>query len=177
VVTTKKEADARSAYQFEFGKIAEDSSYSAQTYYEASKAAEFWGKSIVFVPALVASVSSLLIAFGESKLWGIPAAFSAAITATASFLGTQRRAASFRASGNNFTKIRHEAKMWHDSLVRIRTEDESFETLNNLRKEYASAVDQVDIPSGRYFAKAQARIKKGVLAYDDEAVPGSPSSS
>lgn len=40
--------DSRSLCKFEFAKLAEDADYSAQTYYEASKAAEFWGRSIVF---------------------------------------------------------------------------------------------------------------------------------
>lgn len=96
--------DVRSLYKSEFSKLVEDANYSAQTYYEASKAAEFWGKSVVFFPALLAAVASLLVALGLSKMWGAVAAVSAAITATASFLGTQRQAAAFRASGNSFTK-------------------------------------------------------------------------
>lgn len=158
--------DARSLYRSEFGKLAEDANYSAQTYYEASKAAEFWGRSIVFFPALLAAAASLLVTFGLSRLWGAVATLAAAITATASFLGTQRQAAVFRASGNSFTKIRHDARMWHDSLVEIQSESEIFRVLKDLRKEYASAIDQIELPSNRYFAKAQRRIKQGALDYE-----------
>ena len=159
--------NVRSLYKSEFDRLVEDANYSAQTYYEASKAAEFWGRSIVFFPALLAAVSSLLVTFGLSRLWGAVAALSAAITATASFLGTQRQAAAFRASGNNFTKIRHEARMWRDSLVEIQPESEILAALKELRKEYASAVDQVELPSNHYFAKASKRIEQGFLDYGD----------
>jgi hypothetical protein len=163
----KTKADARSLYRSEFGKLVEDANYSAQTYYEASKAAEFWGKSIVFIPALLATVASLLVTLGLSRLWGAVGALSAAIAATASFLGTQRQAAAFRASGNIFTKIRHEARMWHDSLVEIQPESEILGALKELRKEYASAVDQIELPSNRFFTKASKRIERGVLDYGD----------
>ena len=163
----KTKADARSLYRSEFDKLAEDANYSAQTYYEASKAAEFWGRAIVFLPALLAAVASLLVTFGLSRLWGAVGALSAAIIATASFLGTQRQATAFRASGNNFTKIRHEARMWRDSLVEIQPETEILEALKELRKEYASAIDQIELPSNRYFAKASKRIERGVLDYGD----------
>jgi hypothetical protein len=92
---------------------------------------------------------------------------SAAITATASFLGSQRQAAAFRVSGNNFTKIRHEARVWRDSLVEIQPESEVLGALKELRKEYASEVDQIELPSNRYFAKTSKRIEQGVLDYGD----------
>ena len=157
--------DVRSLYKSEFGKLVEDANYSAQTYYEASKSADFWGKSIVFFPALLAAIASLLVTLGLSRLWGAVGAVSAAITATASFLGTRRQAAAFRASGNTFTKIRHEARMWHDSLVQIQPEDDILRALKELRKEYASAVDQIELPSNRYFTRAGKRIGQGVLDY------------
>lgn len=90
---------------------------------------------------------------------------SATVTATASFLGTQRKAAAFRASGTSFTKIRHEARMWHDSLVSLQPESEIVRTLKDLRKEYAAAIDEIELPSNRYFTKAQKRIGRGVLEY------------
>jgi hypothetical protein len=40
-------------YLKELDNLYEDASYSAQTYFEAAKSAEMWGKAIVFIPALV----------------------------------------------------------------------------------------------------------------------------
>jgi hypothetical protein len=162
-------ADARTLLKAEFSRIAEDANYSAQSYYEASKGAEFWGKTIVFLPAVVAAVSSFLVALGQSRLWGVVSAVSAVITATASFLGAQRQAVSFRASGNSFTKIRHNARMWCDSLVDIESEDESKAALMRLRKEYDTAIDQLELPSTHYFKRASKRIASGVLKYQENA--------
>lgn len=158
-------SDARALLKAEFSKIAEDANYSAQAYYEASKGAEFWGKTIVFLPAVLAAVSSFLVALGLSKLWAVVSAVSAVITATASFLGAQRQAASFRATGNSFTKIRHNARMWYDSLADIEPEDEVRTTLVRLRKEYDAAIDQLELPSNRYFNRARRRIGSGILDY------------
>lgn len=161
----KLAADARSLLKAEFNKIAEDASYSAQTYYEASKGAEFWGKAIVFLPAVLAAGSAFLVTLGFSRLWAVVGAVSAVVTATASFLGTQRQAAAFLATGNSFTRIRHNARMWCDSLVDIESEPEVSAALIGLRREYDAVVEQLELPNNWYFNKARKRIGGGVLKY------------
>lgn len=167
MVVNEASVDWRALYRREFGKIAEDSSYSAQTYYEASKGADFWGRSIVFIPALAAAVASILVAVGLSKLWSVAGAVSATISATSSFMGIQRQAAVFRTSGNAFTVVRHEALMWHDTLVELKSENESEKALKALRKEYRTAVNDIELPNNRYFRRAQKRVGAGVLEYAD----------
>lgn len=156
-------------YQPEFDRLYEDASYSAQTYYEASKSAEFWGRAIVYVPALVASVTSLLVILGLTKLWAIGGVTAGIVSATSSFLGAQTKASAFRQSGNAFTKLRHEARMWRDALVEVRPEQEAFEELNKLRTEYAQIVDGIQLPSNRFFKKAHRRISEGILQYGESA--------
>jgi hypothetical protein len=153
-------------YKAEFDKVYTDASYSAQTYYEASKAAGLWGRGIVFIPALLAAISSLLVVLGLSKLWGVVGVVSAVVSATSSFLGAERKASLFRESGNSFTNLRHEARMWHDSLVEIRPETEAFEALKKLRGDYALVVNRIELPSNRFFKRASERIETGVLDYD-----------
>lgn len=125
----------------------------------------------------MAAAASILVAVGLSKLWSIAGAVSATITATSSFMGTQRKAAAFRASGNAFTVIRHEALMWHDALVELQPEGEVVKALKALRKDYRAAVTEIELPGNRYFRRAQKRIGKGVLKYEnpdngaDEAEP------
>jgi hypothetical protein len=163
-------------YRTEFDRLYEDASYSAQTYYEASKSAEYWGHAIVYVPALIASVTSFLVILGLTKLWGVGGLTAGIVTATSSFLGAETKASAFRQSGNAFTKLRHEARMWRDALVGLRPEAEAFEALNKLRNEYAQIVDGIQIPSNRFFKKASRRIDQGVLQYDESAAQsGSPS--
>jgi hypothetical protein len=164
--------DPVSLYKAEFDKLVVDANYSAQAYYEASKSADLWGRAIVFIPALLAAIASLLVALGFSKLWGVVGVLSAAVTATASLLGTQHRAAAFRVSGNCFTKIRHEARMWRDSFVQTQPADESVQELKKLRAEYAAAIDKIELPSNRFFTKARNRIGDGVLDYSSPSEPG-----
>jgi hypothetical protein len=152
-------------YRAEFNRLYEDASYSAQTYYEASKGAEFLGRAIVYVPALLASVSSLLIILGLSKDWGAVGIASGIVSATSSFLGTERKAAAFRHSGNSFTKLRHEARLWRDTLVETRPETEAIDALKKLRSDYNEVVEVIELPGNHFFKKASRRITKNVLQY------------
>jgi len=43
-------------YLAQLKKLNEDASYSAQSYFEAAKSAEVWGRAIVFVPAVLGAV-------------------------------------------------------------------------------------------------------------------------
>src|SRR5262249_9407992 len=88
-----------------------DSAYSAQAYFEAAKSAEFWGRGIVFVPAVLAAIASFLVAIGEPKEWGAVGSVTAAIAATASFLGSDKKATSLRETGRRHTVLRHAAGM------------------------------------------------------------------
>jgi hypothetical protein len=64
--------------------------------------------------------------------------------------------------------------MWHDSLADIEPEAEAVAALMRLRKEYDAVVDQLELPSNRYFNKARKRIGDGVLKYqrDQSGAPG-----
>jgi hypothetical protein len=153
-------------YKAEFDKLYSDASYSAQTYYEASKSSELLGRAIVFIPALLAATASLLVILGLSRLWGVLGVVSAVVSATSSYLGAERKASAFRGSGNSFTKIRHEARMWRDALVSTQPEIECLRALKHLRDEYASVVDKIELPSNRFFKRADKRVSQGALSYD-----------
>lgn len=124
------------------------------------------GRSIVFVPALLAAASSLLIILGYSSHWGVVGIAAGIVSATSSFLGADRKADAFRKTGNSFTNLRHEARMWRDVLVEVQNDDEVVDALKNLRSEYSRIVDDVELPANFYFRKASRRIAKGVLGYD-----------
>src|SRR5262245_28909315 len=98
-------------YILQLEKMREDATYSAQAYYEASKSAEFWGRSIVLIPALLAGLAGLIIAFGGPRELGAVSAVSAVVAATAAFLGSEKRASSFKESARRFTSLRHRAAM------------------------------------------------------------------
>jgi hypothetical protein len=124
------------------------------------------------MPALLAAVSSMLVLLGFSTLWGVLGVVSGVISATSSFLGADRKADAFRKTGNSFTKLRHEARMWRDVLVEVNSDEDIVESLKELRSRYNEVVDEVELPSNYSFNRARRRIEGGVLAYKKSEVEG-----
>jgi hypothetical protein len=161
-VKTEEEAKP---YTRELDRLYEDASYSSQTYFEAAKSAEFWGRGIVFLPALVAATASLLVALGEPKSWGAIGAVAGAVAATASFLGAERRANSLKESARRFTVLRH-AAMLERNLALQRSDQDLEHIVRSLRDQYASIVSANELAGTRFFNRAQKRIDSGVLRYE-----------
>jgi hypothetical protein len=146
--------------------LREDSSYSAQAYFEAAKGADFWGRAIVFVPALVGAVAGIIVALGGGREWGSVGAVVGAVSATASFIGSSKRASSFKDSARQLTKLRHRAAMEIGLSSRKSSESELEEIVKALRSEYDSIVGSSEPVPDRAFMKAQKRIRSGVLEYE-----------
>ncbi|MGI9062770.1 MAG: hypothetical protein ACR2FQ_02975 [Pseudonocardiaceae bacterium] len=146
--------------------IREDAAYSAQSYFEAAKSAEFWGRAIVFVPALLGAIAGIIVALGGTREWGAVGAVVGAVAATASFLGSDRKSGSFKDSARQFTKLRHRAAMEIKLAARKATESELEGTLRSLRRDYDSVVNASDPVPNRAFTKAKRRINAGVLECD-----------
>lgn len=155
-------------YTSQLSNLREDAGYSAQSYFEAAKAAEFWGKAIVFVPALLGAVAGIIVALGGTREWGAVGAVAGAVAATASFLGSDRKSGSFKESARQFTKLRHRAAMELELASRKTSENELDETLRTLRREYDSVVNVSEPVPDRAFSKAKKRIDSGVLEYEPD---------
>ncbi|MGX4658404.1 hypothetical protein ACWCHM_32495 [Micromonospora sp. SCSIO 07396] len=149
----------------ELERLYEDCNYSSQTYFEAAKSAEFWGRIIVFGPAVAAAVAALLVALGLPKQWSAVGAISAAIAATASFLGSDRRAAALRDTARRFTTLRHLIRL-ERTLAKNKTAEELENSVRALLDQYSSIAAANEIASNRFFLKAQDRIRAGVLNYE-----------
>jgi hypothetical protein len=159
-------------YMSQLLTLSEDANYSAQTYFEAAKSAEFWGRAIVFVPAVLGAIAGVIVALSGIREWGAVSAVAGAVAATASFLGSDRKSASFKESAKKFTNLRHRAAMEVKLAHRQLSEEDLGAILRSLRKEYEAVVLVTEPAPGRAFSKAQSRIKEGVLDYDSE-VPSS----
>ena len=160
-------------YLLQLEKLNEDASYSAQAYFEAAKSAEIWARAIIFVPAVLAAIAALIVALGGAKEFGAVGAVAGAVAATASFLGTDRKASSFKDSGRQFTRLRHRASMELDLSARIDTEERLDTVVRALRKEYEDVISVSEPVPGRAFRKAQKRIGDGVLSYGSNKTPTS----
>lgn len=155
-------------YVRQLEKIREDADYTAQGYFEAAKSAEFWGRTIVFVPAVLGALGGLLVALGLPKEIGAVSAVAGVIAATASFLGSEKRAASFKDSARRFTQIRHRTGMEIDLSSRAVDEATLNTTVRDLRQDYDTIVGTSEPIPNRSFKRAQKRISGGVLDYDSE---------
>jgi len=156
-------------YTSQLENLRDDAGYSAQSYFEAAKSAELWGRAIVFVPALLGALAGVIIALGGAREWGAIAAVAGAVAATASFLGSDRKSGSFKESARQFTKLRHRAAMELKLASRKASESELEETLRTLRREYESVVNVSEPVPDRAFRKAKRRIDSGVLKYERDS--------
>jgi hypothetical protein len=151
----------------ELNRLVKDASYSAQAYFEAAKSAEFWGRGIVFAPALIGTLASLLVAVGQPKVWGALGAVAGAVAATASFLGSDKRAASMKESARRFTVLRHRARVELSFLDENANSDVSEQKVRDLWEEYASIAMSSEPVPNRHFQRARVRIQSGILKYGD----------
>ncbi|MEV7807418.1 SLATT domain-containing protein [Microbispora sp. NPDC088329] len=161
-------AESTKPYIDELQELYTDATYSAMTYFEAAKSAELWGKVLVFVPALVSSLSGLLVALGQPGKWGAASAVAGAVAATAAFLGADRKAPSYKDSARQFTVLRHRAKMESKLSFDQPSTDALNSVVRGLRAEYESIVSKSEPTPNRAFAKAQRRIDSGATSYTDE---------
>ncbi|QOV35253.1 hypothetical protein IM697_35070 [Streptomyces ferrugineus] len=140
--------------------------YSAQTYFEASKRAELWGRLMVFLPACVSAVSGFMTSIGPRSFWSALAAVAGSVAATASFLGATKKAADFLSSARSYTILRHKIKleMQFLSLDPDVTFDEARSRVELLNTEYTQIISS-DIPSpNRSFSVASKRIEEGMAS-------------
>ncbi|WP_143022312.1 SLATT domain-containing protein [Nonomuraea maritima] len=160
-------------YVRELEELYVDSTYSAMTYFEAAKSAELLGKVLVFVPALISSMSGLLVALGQTGRWGAVSALAGAVAATAAFLGSDRKAPSFKDSARQFTVLRHRAKM-ESNFALSRSSTVDLEAIvRELRGEYENIVSKSEPTPNRVFVRAQKRISSGATSYEVRQDPNS----
>ncbi|MFH8479741.1 hypothetical protein [Streptomyces sp. NPDC018055] len=141
-----------------------DATYSAQSYFEAAKSAEFWSRVIVFIPALISAFAGVLSAVYAVKLGGSISAMAGAIAATASFMGSSKQVSSFKESARKYTALRHAAQL-EISLLSSKTEQEREEIVRVLSDMRSKIVATDDPVPNRFFEKASRRIDSGVTSY------------
>lgn len=147
----------------ELERIQENCLYSAQGYFEAAKSAELWGRLMVFIPACITAISGFATAVGGSKSFGAFSAVAGAIAATASFLGSSKKATDFLASARSYTALRHKVH----SETSFLTPEADYTVVEAVAREFNSEyvrITTTDVPMpNRFFEKAQRRIDQGAV--------------
>ncbi|WP_159029850.1 hypothetical protein [Streptomyces marincola] len=145
--------------------LSTDANYSAQTYFEAAKSADFWSRVIVFFPALVSAAAGMVTAFYSVRIGGPISAISGAIAATASFIGSGKQAGFYRDSARKYTNLRHAVRL-EISLAGAKTEAEMEEITRALFERRQSIVSTDEPVPNRFFDRASSRISAGVTSYN-----------
>lgn len=148
----------------ELERLCQDSTYSAQSYFEAAKAATFWGRTAVFLPALVAAVAGIVAALYSARLGGSVSAVAGAVAATASFMGSDGKPELYRESARRYTNLRHTARL-EVAMAGTKTEPELEAILRGLHERRAAIVLDDEPVSNWLYARAARRIAAGVTAY------------
>lgn len=149
--------------------LSTDANYSAQSYFEAAKSADFWSRIIVFLPALVAALAGMITAFYSIKIGGPISAVSGAVAATAAFIGSGKQASSYRESARKYTNLRHAARL-EIAVSQSKTEPELEKVVRDLFERREAIVSSDEPVPNRFFDRASKRIDAGVTSYsrDDE---------
>jgi hypothetical protein len=148
----------------ELERIKENCLYSAQAYFEAAKRAEFWGRLMVFIPACVSALAGFMSAMNKGQGWGAASAVAGAVAATASFLGTTKKAADFQSSARSYTALRHNVQVEIGLLSKDQAWDQAQSVLRSMNSAYVQIV-AVDIPvPNRSFNLARKRINQGMAS-------------
>ncbi|MGI5212923.1 hypothetical protein [Plantactinospora sp. CA-290183] len=151
----------------EFENLYEDCNYTSLTYFNAAKSADFWGKAIVFWPAVVSSIASLLVSLNQPKQWSALSAIASAIVATASYLGANKRADPLKDSAKKLTVLRHKVRL--ELALVMERDAENLETLvRDMRSEYAAIVSANELVPDRFFKRSQRQMQCGVLEYAED---------
>ncbi|PWK90331.1 hypothetical protein C8D88_101347 [Lentzea atacamensis] len=143
--------------------LGESCKYNAQAYFEAAKSAEFWGKTIVFIPAILSAVAGTLVALGWDKSWGVASAMAGLMAATGSFLGAERKAPSYKESARKYTTLKHEVQLAVTMSSEADSPDALRQTLRSLTDQYQAIASRDEPVPNRHFDKASKRIKSGAV--------------
>ncbi|WP_143034523.1 MULTISPECIES: hypothetical protein [unclassified Streptomyces] len=150
-------------YSKELERLQGNSLYSAQAYFEAAKFSEAVGRLFVFLPALVSAVAGTVIATGGSKAWGVASAVSGAVAATASYLGSERKGASYKNSARRYTGLRHRLTFESSILGSMDSIAEVEQVTRSLAAEYQEIVGADDPVPNFLYEKARKRINESIV--------------
>lgn len=152
------------AIKRELERLEENCLYSAQAYFEAAKRAELWGRFMVFIPACAAAVSGFMSATTKQDFWGAISAVAGAVAATASFLGTTKKAADYQVSARSYTALRHRLRL----EIGLLSEGGDFRAMEEMLRAHSATYTQIvqnDVPvPNRSFSIARERIRQGLAS-------------
>ncbi len=148
-------------------KLQTEALYSAQTYYEASKRLDGLSRRLVFLPSCASAIAASAVALGAHRWLGAVSALANVMIATATYVGVERKANSYKRTAGQLTALRHRLSLEID----LASTAESIETLDERTREasrtYQEIVMSAEPTDNKDYDAAEKRIKAGTFATPD----------
>lgn len=151
------------SYLNECKQIQQNATYSAETHHRMAVRYHRMSLWLQVVPAVIAAVSSGLVASGvtpHSLLW--LTVTSAAISAVASIWNPQKAYQDNLAAGKAFTTMKHDARFLHESQSTSMAEPEFRLAVQNLHEKYNELVRVVPATNPKVFEEARRAVQSGI---------------
>ena len=149
-------------YAVQLEKVRNEALYSAQTYYEASKRLDAAARRLIFLPSCASAIAGFAVAVGAFRWVGGISALASVMVATASYIGVDRKAASYRRTAGQMTALRHRVALELD-LARESAVGELEQRTRDASRDYQELVATAEPTTNRDFDVARARIAGGLL--------------
>lgn len=148
--------------------IQQNCTYSAEAHHIIAKKNKRLSTWFQVVPAVIATLSGLLVAGSVVPVWfGWLTVISAVITAVANVLNPLKEYYDHLNAAKNFTAMKHDARTLGD-VFNLRMDDSSLAVaVENLHQRYGDLIKFVPPTDNDSFEEASARIKDGIHEPDD----------
>jgi hypothetical protein len=158
------------SYIDECKQIQQNATYSAETHHRMAARDRRLSTWLQVVPAIIAAVTSGLVASGvspSSLLWLTVTA--AAISAVASIWNPQKSYQDNLAAAKGFTTMKHDARFLHESQRASMTDAEFRLAVQHLHDKYNEFIKVVPATDQKSFDEAQQVIQAGTHEPDKDS--------
>jgi hypothetical protein len=167
-------------YVDELDRLYIDALYGAQTQFEASKRLARHARMLILFPSSLAAIAGFLVAVGLPPWIGAVSAVAGVMSATASYLGADRKPAAYLRTAQRFTELRHEVRRSRDLARHAASVEQLRTAVETLGQRYANIVDSSEPTTNKDYTLADQRIKDGTFDYEPRPslnVPTTPPAS
>jgi hypothetical protein len=144
-------------------QIQQNATYSAEAHHRMARAYRMYGIWLQLIPAIVAAISSGLVAAGVTSnalLWlTVPAA---AVAAIASVWNPQKSYQDNLSAAKSFTAIKHDARFLHEAQSISMADPEFRLAVQVLHNKYNDLIKVVPAADPKKFEEARKVVQSGI---------------
>jgi hypothetical protein len=149
-------------------QIEDDCKYSAEAHHQIADSAEKISFCIKFIPAVIASISGILILVGVSIVVAWLSVLSGFVLAIASVLDPDRKKNDHIKAAKDYTVLKHDSRALYQAFASEMSPSEFYIATRLLREKYNNTVYNSPKTTDEAFEKARRKIKAGRHSPDFE---------